>query len=115
MTSGTSKQWTTQLAISTNRFKDRPRVHVLASVDASSPLLVVDPYLGDYLQLEAIGRNFYGVFSASNDLSAGNFPDLCPIDKCAGQRPYKNKKPVDGSGNPVAISIDPYFVRVVRP
>jgi hypothetical protein len=112
---GTNSRWNTQLAISTNRLKTKPTSHLLASVLASAPSSVVPPYLGDYLQLEAKGKNFYGVFPASNDLSTGEFPDLCDPAQCTGQRPYKNNKPVDAANNPVAVSIDPYFVRVVRP
>ena len=67
------------------------------------------PFLGDYLTLEARGRNFHGIFSASNDLSTSVFWNDFGV-----QRLYKDKKPIDLQGKPVPISIDPYFVRVIR-
>jgi hypothetical protein len=49
------------------------------------------------------------VFSASNDLSTGIFwPNF------GYQRKYESGLPVDLSGNPVPISVDPFFVRVKR-
>ena len=71
---------------------------------------VIQPYLGDYIHLEAHGRDFYGIFSASNDLSATHFSQPLIV-----QRHYDQaRKPVDSSGRPVAVSMDPYVVRVIR-
>ena len=114
------KYWNTEIAISENGFANvlthPPLIHVLAHVLATSPPRHVEPYLGDYIHLDAVGRNFYGVFPASNDRSrGGEFPDLCPPSTCPGQRPYNSQgHPVSRKQAPVPYSIDPYFFRVTR-
>jgi hypothetical protein len=111
-----TRQWTTKFALSQNSLTTEPALFTLASVDATSPTSAGDPYLGDYIHLDANGKSFYGVFSASNDLrrGRGDFPFLCPLTLCPSQRPYKNGLPVNSKQKPVGISIDPYFVRVAR-
>lgn len=82
----------------------------LADVRAWSPPLVQPPYLGDYIQLHARGKNFYGVFSASNDLKTSSFDPSLVV-----QRAYLGGRPIDpATGHKVPVSIDPYFVRVIR-
>jgi hypothetical protein len=68
--------------------------------------------IGDYANLVAVGKNFYGVFSAENDLVNASFP--------AGVTFLRNKTP-DGDMSPhflgvdgvtaVNPSIDPFFFR----
>lgn len=62
------------------------------------------PYIGDYVRLEAVNEEFFGVFSANND------PQYHPTAK------YVRTLPPDASGNRalpsgVAVSIDPFFFR----
>jgi hypothetical protein len=112
--------WDTEIAISDNDFKNvkthPPIIKLLARVRADSPKVQPQPYLGDYIHLEASGKNFYGVFPASNDRGSGNsFPYLCPRTTCPGQRPYNSLgHPVNQKGDTVKVSIDPYFFRVNR-
>jgi len=51
---------------------------VLANTDATTPLAVFSPYIGDYTGLTSRGRDFYGIFSASNFPDAANFPTVQP-------------------------------------
>jgi len=104
-------RWHTMLAISIDKLASAPTTNqLLADVEAQQPAAVT-PYLGDYIQLTARGKNFYGVFPASNDLSSGKgkFFNL------TNQRLYdSNNLPITKNKKPVAISIDPYFVKVIR-
>jgi hypothetical protein len=66
--------------------------------------------IGDYLNMVAVGKDYYGVFTSFNDLVNANFP--------AGVSFLRNKTP-DGAASPhllgndgvttVAPSIDPFF------
>ena len=69
--------------------------------------------IGDYLNMQAMGKDFYGVFTSDNDLVNASFP--------AGVTWLRNKTP-DGAASPhflgndgvttVAPSIDPFFFHV---
>jgi hypothetical protein len=71
--------------------------------------------IGDYLNMVAVGKNFYGVFSSFNNLSSATFP--------AGVTWQRNKTP-DGDPSPhllgvdgvttVTPSIDPFFFRTTE-
>jgi len=71
--------------------------------------------IGDYLNMVAIGKNFYGVFSAYNSLTSATFP--------AGVTWQRNKTP-DGDPSPrflgtdgvttVNPSVDPFFFRTTE-
>jgi hypothetical protein len=71
--------------------------------------------VGDYMNMVAVGKNFYGVFSAYNDLVNATFP--------AGVTWLRNKTP-DGAMSPhflgvdgvttVSPSIDPFFFRTTE-
>lgn len=104
-----SDRWQTLLAISADKLASAPATtQWLANVVAQQPT-AVPPYLGDYIQLTARGKNFYGVFPASNDLSNGTFFNL------TNQRFYDTTNhPMTKKGKQVAVSIDPYFVKVIR-
>ncbi|MBV9991161.1 MAG: hypothetical protein JOZ72_07685 [Alphaproteobacteria bacterium] len=71
--------------------------------------------IGDYLGMQAVGKNFYGVFSAWNDLTYATFPQSVTF--------LRNKTP-DGSPMPnflqtdnmtiVPSSIDPFFFKTTE-
>jgi len=71
--------------------------------------------VGDYLDMVAVGKNFYGVFSADNDLVNATFPQ--------GVSFQRNKTP-DGAMNPhflqtdnitiVPPSVDPFFFKTTE-
>jgi hypothetical protein len=72
--------------------------------------LDITPYLGDYMDLVAVGNTFYGAFSSSNNLNDAEFLSGAPLL----QRDFIGD-PSDGtfllgSGSaPVNFSIDPFF------
>jgi hypothetical protein len=61
-----------------------------------TPDVVFDPYIGDYMDLVAVGDTFYGTFCASNDVSA--FP-ITPTFL----------RDTSALGTTVPFSIDPFF------
>jgi hypothetical protein len=68
------------------------------------------PYLGDYLHLMAIGKDFYGVFSANNTPDPANFPNGVVFQRNTDQNAH-TLLDVDGQ-TPVGISIDPFFFKI---
>jgi glycosyltransferase involved in cell wall biosynthesis len=84
----------------------------LATVPATSPVKVFDPYLGDYIFLMAVGKDFYGVFCANNTPDTANFPQGVVYQRNANFTTHT----LLGTDNmtPVAVSIDPYFVKATR-
>jgi hypothetical protein len=82
---------------------------VLANTPAATPVPTFQPYLGDYDYLMAVGRTFYGIFSANNSPNRANFPN--------GVRYQRNVDfdtnrllGLDGS-TIIPTSIDPFFVK----
>jgi hypothetical protein len=69
--------------------------------------------IGDYLNLLSVGQDFYGVFSASNDLSSATFPSGVTWQR---YRTAPGVMPPHFLGNngvtTVAASVDPFFVEV---
>jgi hypothetical protein len=82
---------------------------LIADTPANAPLSAFVPYLGDYIGLQAVGATFYGAFSANNTPANANFPQgvtfLRPAD-------FVNNTLDDGAGNNVAVSIDPFFLKI---
>ncbi len=106
----TSGRWETHL-VRTNDADastfDTPGV-LLANQSATTPTLTFSPYIGDYASLVSAGRNFVGMFSASN------FPDKANF--LAGVRYQRevdwttHKLYTDATHvTEVAPSIDPFF------
>jgi len=82
---------------------------ILATVPANTPAGQFLPYLGDYDYLLAAGNEFRGVFSANNTPDRANFPQGVTYQRAAD---FNTRTLTDGSGNPVAISIDPFYFSV---
>jgi hypothetical protein len=83
---------------------------VLATTPASEPPGQGLPYLGDYLHLLAIEKDFYGIFSANNTPDMANFPNGVTFQR---NHDFDQKKLIDIDGvTPVDISIDPFFFTV---
>jgi Repeat of unknown function (DUF346) len=80
---------------------------VLATVPAATPALQFLPYVGDYIHLLAIGRDFFGVFSANNTPNNTNFPRGVTYQRNANFATGQLLA-VDNT-TPVAASIDPFF------
>jgi hypothetical protein len=82
----------------------------LAKTPAGVPARTFDPYLGDYLYLTAVGKDFCGVFCANNTPDNANFPSGVKYQRNAD---FTNKTLL-GIDNTTAVnpSIDPFFFKV---
>jgi hypothetical protein len=82
----------------------------LATVPANVPTPVLQPYIGDYIELRAVGQNFYGVFSAYTSLASATFP--------AGVTWQRNQNGTNfldtNNMTVVQASIDPFLVRSIE-
>jgi hypothetical protein len=105
-------RWVTHVVQSRDAFATIQDI-ILASVPADTPVEQFLPYLGDYDYLLAVGNEFRGVFCANNTPDLANFPQGVTYQRAAD---FGKKTLTDGSGNPVAISIDPFYFSVpVKP
>jgi hypothetical protein len=108
-----SNRWEAHLTRTTDQDAtvfDNPGI-LLASTDATTPLDVFDPYIGDYASLVAAGPNFYGVFTASNFPDAANFLPGVVFQRYVDWGAHKLYADAAHTTE-VAPSIDPYFFEV---
>lgn len=83
---------------------------LLSTARADFPVRDGDPYLGDYIHLQSVGKDFYGIFSANNTPDNANFPNGVTYQRNAD---FKVRKLFDVSGTKeVAVSIDPFFFKI---
>lgn len=85
---------------------------ILSSTPNATPASTSNVYLGDYIHLSAVGKDFYGIFSGANMPVMANFPNgvtfLRNVDLGTGTlRDVTNTTTV----NP---SIDPFFFQVTE-
>jgi hypothetical protein len=85
---------------------------ILSSTPNATPVSTSNVYLGDYIHLMAVGKDFFGIFSAANMPVLANFPNgvqfLRNVDIGTGTlRDVTNTTTV----NP---SIDPFFFQVTE-
>lgn len=107
---GSPQRWETHLRRSANLgglWNDM----ILANVPATTPAPQFIPYIGDYVHLQAVGKDFYGIFSANNTPNLANFPQGVIYQRNAN---FGTQTLLNLSNQPVAISIDPFFFRVVE-
>ena len=84
----------------------------LATTPAQNPARQFEPYLGDYDHLTSVGKDFYGVFSASNIPKNANFPNGVKFQRNAN---FKTNTLLDvNNATAVHPSIDPFFFKVSR-
>lgn len=89
---------------------------ILASTPAETPTLDTGEgltYIGDYLDLVAVGKNFYGAFCANNTPDPANFPTVMAsylrnVDATTHQLLGVDEVTV------IDASIDPFFVQVAE-
>jgi len=106
--------WETHIEVSDDGFAGQWWTAVLASVPSGTPAFTFHPYLGDYIYLEAVGRDFYGVFCANNTPDQANFPNGVVFQRNANFATHTLLN-VDNI-TPVAVSIDPFFFKLtVKP
>ena len=105
----TDQHWRTTIELTTDDFGVTTS-YTLADTPAATPAKSFDPYLGDYLYLMAVGRAFYGIFSANNTPDLANFPNGVTYQRNADfstQTLFANDNVTT-----VSTSIDPFFFRV---
>lgn len=104
------QRWETMLELTSNDFGSIT-TYALANTPASSPASTFQPYIGDYLYMMAVGRSFYGIFSANNTPDNANFPNGVKFQRNANF----TTKTLLATDNvtPVSVSIDPFFFKVV--
>src|SRR6266566_1600826 len=101
-------RWVTHVVQSHDGFATAQDL-ILASVPADTPKQQFLPYLGDYDYLLSVENEFRGVFCANNAPDRANFPQGVTYQRAAD---FSAKTLTDGSGNPVAVSIDPFYFSV---
>jgi len=105
---GNASRWVTRLEQSRDGFATHKDL-VLATIPASTPPSQFLPYLGDYDMLLSRGNEFLGIFSANNTPDPANFPSGVVFQRRVNQTTHQL---LAGSGEPVAVSIDPFFFSV---
>src|SRR5256886_790733 len=106
--SASTSRWVTRLEQSRDGFATHQDV-VLATVPATTPPFQFLPYIGDYNGLLTRGNQFLGIFSANNTPDSANFPQGVVYQRRVD---FPTHRLLDGSGAPVAVSIDPFFFSV---
>jgi hypothetical protein len=105
--------WETRLERSSDGFETTPASLLLHSADYSLfPSGGAGP-LGDYNDLVAAGRSFYGVFSANNTPDMANFPQGVRYQRNADFTAKTLLAP--DNATVVSPSIDPFFFAVHEP
>jgi hypothetical protein len=105
---GATQRWETHYRETTNgtTWSDT----TLCTTLSQAPTRTFSPYLGDYLHMMAVGKDFYGVFCASNVPDLANFPQGVVFQR---NHDFAAKKLFALNGvTVVAPSIDPFFFKV---
>lgn len=105
-----NQRWETHFEYSDDAFATAPTDLLLADVPDENGSYTGKNPIGDYANVIALGKNFYGVFSANNTPDPANFPNginfLRNVDLTAHQlRNLSDTANVD-------VSIDPFFFSV---
>ena len=82
-----------------------------AQARADTPVAQFCTYLGDYLHMMAVGKDFYGIFSMSNVPNPANFPTVQLRYQRNANFTQKRLLSLDNL-TPVTPSIDPFFFKV---
>jgi hypothetical protein len=103
----TGSRWVTQLELTTNGWSTAATVVVLHTAPSATPARTFLPYLGDYIRLLAVGKDFHGVFCGNNTPDSANFPNGVAYQRAANFTTHTLFH-TDGV-TPVAPSIDPFY------
>src|SRR5204862_3685957 len=110
---GGVNQWETHLETTDNAFTSKIDTILARVPDANGTYGGTNP-IGDYASLIAIGKDFYGIFSANNTPDNANFPQGVAYQRfatfgtgTAGTLFADAAKTVS-----VGVSIDPFFFHV---
>jgi hypothetical protein len=106
---GPTRRWETHLRRSANGGNTWSDL-TLATTPAATPVKTFDPYLGDYDHMLAVGRDFYGIFSASNVPDMAHFPNGVTFQRNVD---FDTRVLLDvNNQHSVPPSIDPFFFKV---
>jgi hypothetical protein len=85
---------------------------VLADTPADVPVADFSPYLGDYDCVLAVGKDFYGIFSANNSPDVTHFPNGVLYQR---NTDFTSRRLL-GTDNAttVKVSIDPFFFKLTE-
>ena len=101
-----NQQWETHFRRSSNDGANWSDM-ILSRFQDNNPAPTFQPYLGDYCDLMSVGKDFYGVFSASNLPDMNNFPQGVTYQRNAD---FTNNVLRNTANNAnVNVSIDPFF------
>lgn len=107
-----NQRWVTRVRRSTNQGASWDDL-ILANTSAATPVVTFLPYIGDYVHIQAIGKDFYGVFSASNFPDLANFPQGVTYQRAVN---FNTRQLFRTDGvTTVAVSIDPFFFKITEP
>ncbi len=85
---------------------------ILANTPATSPTPQFQPYIGDYVGLASVGKDFMGIFSANNSPDLSRFPNGVTYQRNAD---FATRRLFDTDGTTqVAVSIDPFFFKITE-
>ncbi|TML86695.1 MAG: hypothetical protein E6G08_11635 [Actinobacteria bacterium] len=107
---GGVNQWETHLETTDNAFTSKIDTILARVPDANGTYGGTNP-IGDYASLLAVGKDFYGIFSANNTPNNANFPNGVSYQRFANFG--TNQLFADAALTvPVGVSIDPFFFHV---
>lgn len=113
---GASERWVTHLRRSLDNNGANWDDLVLANVPATTPTVArpvgFDPYIGDYVGMVSVGKDFFGAFCANNTPDVANFPNGVVFQR---NHDFATRRLLDLAGKTVAPSIDPFFFKVTGP
>lgn len=86
--------------------------NTLATVPANAPSPQFQPYIGDYVGLTSVDKDFYGIFSANNSPDLARFPSGVVYQR---MHDFQTRRLFDVDGTTqVSISIDPFFFKITE-
>ncbi|MCW3054717.1 MAG: BNR/Asp-box repeat protein [Chthonomonadales bacterium] len=103
----TGTQWVTTLELTTDSWASAAETHILHQAPSNTPARSFLPYIGDYIRMISIKRDFYGVFCGNNTPDMTNFPSGVTYQRGAD---FTTRTLLNTDGvTPVPVSIDPFF------
>src|SRR5262249_26542585 len=103
-----SGRFETHLIRTSNNFGNTSDILLANVPDNAGSYTGANP-IGDYASLQAVGTDFYGIFSANNTPATANF---FPGTIFLRNANFATQTLTDLANNPVAVSIDPFFFHV---
>src|SRR5207248_8355048 len=103
-------RWETHVERSTDGFASHADLTLANVPDNNGTYGGVNP-IGDYDNVVAAGKNFYGIFCANNTPDNANFPNSVTYQRNAD---FVANVLKDSFNNPIGVSIDPFFFKIIE-